>query len=46
MLSNLEKALGFKLEAFNLLYVLCDYETLLKKNISLEKEFSRSFRTS
>jgi thiamine-phosphate pyrophosphorylase len=36
MLSNLEKALGFKLEAFNLLYVLCDYETLLKKNISLE----------
>ena len=37
MLSNFEKALGFKLEAFNLLYVLCDYETLLKKNISLEK---------
>ena len=37
MLSNLEKALGFKLEAFNLLYVLCDYETLLKKNISLKK---------
>ena len=37
MTSNLEKALGFKLEAFNLLYVLCDYETLLKKNISLEK---------
>lgn len=37
MLSNLEKALGFKLEAFNLLYVLCDYETLLKRNISLEK---------
>ncbi|MDD2291598.1 MAG: thiamine phosphate synthase [Aliarcobacter sp.] len=36
MLSNFEKALGFKLEAFNLLYVLCDYETLLKKNISLE----------
>lgn len=36
MLSNLEKALGFKLEAFNLLYVLCDYETLLKKSISLE----------
>ncbi|QKF66259.1 thiamine phosphate synthase (TMP-TENI domain) [Arcobacter venerupis] len=34
--SNFEKALGFKLEAFNLLYVLCDYETLLKKNISLE----------
>ncbi|MDD3055127.1 MAG: thiamine phosphate synthase [Aliarcobacter sp.] len=37
MISNLEKALSFKLEAFNLLYVLCDYETLLKKNISLEK---------
>ena len=37
MLSNFEKALGFKLEVFNLLYVLCDYETLLKKNISLEK---------
>ncbi|MCG3720347.1 thiamine phosphate synthase, partial [Aliarcobacter butzleri] len=36
MISNLEKALGFKLEAFNYLYVLCDYETLLKKNISLE----------
>jgi thiamine-phosphate pyrophosphorylase len=35
--SNFEKALGFKLEAFNYLYVLCDYETLLKKNISLEK---------
>ncbi|CAM3819601.1 thiamine phosphate synthase [Arcobacter cloacae] len=37
MLSNLEKALGFKLKAFNYLYVLCDYETLLKKDISLEK---------
>ena len=36
MASNLEKALGFKLKAFNYLYVLCDYETLLKKNISLE----------
>jgi thiamine-phosphate pyrophosphorylase len=35
MISNLEKALSFKLEAFNFLYVLCDYETLLKKNISL-----------
>lgn len=31
MFSNLEKALGFNLEAFNYLYVLCDYETLLKK---------------
>ena len=37
MISNLEKALGFELKAFNYLYVLCDYETLLKKNISLEK---------
>lgn len=37
MFSNLEKALGFNLEAFNYLYVLCDYETLLKKNISLEQ---------
>ena len=36
MISNLEKALSFKLEAFNFLYVLCDYETLLKKNISLK----------
>ncbi|MFA6739868.1 MAG: thiamine phosphate synthase [Arcobacteraceae bacterium] len=36
MASNLEKALGFELKAFNYLYVLCDYETLLKKNISLE----------
>ncbi|MBY0541308.1 MAG: thiamine phosphate synthase [Campylobacterales bacterium] len=37
MASNLEKALGFELKAFNYLYVLCDYETLLKKKISLEK---------
>ena len=36
MSSNLEKVLGFELKAFNYLYVLCDYETLLKKNISLE----------
>ena len=36
MASNLEKALSFKLEAFNFLYVLCNYETLLKKNISLK----------
>ena len=35
MPSNLEKALGFNLEAFNYLYVLCDYETLLKRSISL-----------
>jgi len=37
MTSNLEKALGFELKAFNYLYVLCDYETLFKKNITLEK---------
>ena len=36
MTSNLEKALGFELKAFNYLYVLCDYETLLKRNITLE----------
>ena len=36
MLSNLEEALGFKFKASNLLYVLCDYETLLEKKISLE----------
>ena len=35
MFSNFEEALGFKLEASNLLYVLCDYETLLKKNLTL-----------
>ena len=35
-MTNLEKALGFKLEAFNYLYVLCDYETLIKKDISLD----------
>ena len=37
MLSNLEEALGFKLEASNLLYVLCDYETLLKNDINLKQ---------
>ncbi len=36
MITNLEKALGFELKAFNYLYVLCDYETLLKKNLTLE----------
>lgn len=36
MSSNFEKALGFELKAFNYLYVLCDYETLLKKNITLD----------
>lgn len=37
MTSTFEKALGFKLNALNFLYVLCDYETLIKKDISLEK---------
>lgn len=37
MQTRLEEALGYKLKASNLLYVLCDYETLKKKNISLEK---------
>lgn len=37
MLTNLQKVLGFELKAFNYLYVLCDYETLLKKSITLEK---------
>lgn len=37
MSSSLEKALGFKLEAFNYLYVLCDFESLIKRDISLEK---------
>lgn len=37
MSSNLEKALGFNLKAFNYLYVLCDYESLLKRDISLNK---------
>ncbi len=37
MLTNFEKALGFELKAFNYLYVLCDYETLQKKSITLEK---------
>jgi len=37
MLTTFEEALGFKLKASNYLYVLCDYETLSKKNISLEK---------
>ena len=37
MITNFEKALGFQLKAFNYLYVLCDYETLLKKDINLEK---------
>ena len=37
MLTNLEEALGFKLEASNLLYVLCDWDTLQKRDISLNK---------
>lgn len=36
MRSDFEKALGFELKAFNYLYVLCDYETLMKKNFNLE----------
>lgn len=36
MLSTFEEVLGFKLKTSNFLYVLCDYETLQKKNISLE----------
>lgn len=45
MLSNLEKSLGFKLKDFNLFYVLCDYETLTKKNISLE-DFVKKVKNS
>jgi len=37
MLTNLEEVLGFKLEASNLLYVLCDWDTLQKRDISLNK---------
>lgn len=37
MISNLEKALGFSPEAFNYIYALCDYETLLKKRFNLEE---------
>ena len=36
MASRFEEALGFKLEASNLLYALCDFQTLLKKEISLD----------
>ena len=38
MIGNTKKLLGIELKSFNNLYVLCDYETLIKKNISL-KEF-------
>ena len=37
-LTNFEKALGFSLGSFKKrIYALCDYETLLKKNITLEQ---------
>lgn len=36
MSKRLENALGFKPEAINYLYVLCDYETLQRKKISLQ----------
>ena len=35
MISRFEEALGFKLEASNLLYALCDFQTLLKKDMLL-----------
>ncbi|PLY07872.1 MAG: thiamine phosphate synthase [Arcobacter sp.] len=35
MTSRFEEALGFKLEASNLLYALCDFQTLLKKDLLL-----------
>ncbi len=35
MASKLEEALGFDLNASNLLYALCDYQTILKKDIFL-----------
>ncbi|MGB5792839.1 thiamine phosphate synthase [Poseidonibacter sp.] len=37
MISNTKKLLGTELKSFNNLYVLCDYETLIKKNISLKQ---------
>ncbi|UTJ07086.1 thiamine phosphate synthase [Arcobacter roscoffensis] len=37
MMSNFEEALGFELKASNLLYILCDFETLQKKSLNLEK---------
>ncbi len=37
-MNNFEKLLGFNLKAFEKrIYALCDYETLLKKNISLDE---------
>lgn len=35
MATRFEEALGFNLEASNLLYALCDFQTLLKQNINL-----------
>jgi len=35
MATRFEEALGFKLEASNLLYALCDFQTILKQNILL-----------
>ncbi|OCL82999.1 thiamine phosphate synthase [Arcobacter porcinus] len=45
MLSNLEKSLGFSLNDFNYLYILCDYETLQKKDITLE-DFVKKVKNS
>ncbi len=35
MFFNLEKSLGFPLKDFNYLYVLCDYESLLRRGLTL-----------
>ena len=35
MATRFEEALGFKLEASNLLYALCDFQTILKQDILL-----------
>ncbi|OCL88800.1 Thiamine-phosphate synthase [Aliarcobacter thereius] len=45
MLSNLEKSLGFLLNDFNYLYILCDYETLQKRDITL-KDFVKKVQNS
>ncbi|MFA9372648.1 MAG: thiamine phosphate synthase [Poseidonibacter sp.] len=37
MISNTKKLLVTEPKSFNNLYVLCDYETLIKKNISLKQ---------
>ena len=37
MLEKLSKSFELNLKAFNNLYVLCDYETLLKKDFTLER---------